>query len=152
MQNKYDKVGINVMKTYALTDDDVQLVEEAKRKIAALYTEDRHHVGAALRTASGNIVSAVHIEVNVGRVTVCAKAIAIGSAISSGEKQFDTIVAVRHPYSDEENRALQVVSPCGMCRELISDYAPHCFIILPIDGALQKVQIHELIPFKYTRM
>jgi cytidine deaminase len=33
-----------------------------------------------------------------------------------GEKGFVTIVA--HPYSDDEERALKVVSPCGMCREL----------------------------------
>jgi cytidine deaminase len=139
------------MKTYPLTANDLKLIDEAKNKITYLYEDDKHHVGAALQTQSGNIISAVHIEANVERVTVCAEAIAIGSAISNGEKQFDTIVAVRHPYSDEENRELRLVSPCGMCRELISDYSPECFVILDINGELKKTKIDQLIPLKYSR-
>jgi cytidine deaminase len=139
------------MKTYPLTANDYKLIDEAKSKITQLYKDDKHHVGAALLTNSGNIVSAVHIEAYVGRVTVCAEAIAIGSTISSGKSGFNTIVAVRHPYSDEENRELKVVSPCGMCRELIFDYSPECFVILEINGELLKTEIGELIPLKYSR-
>lgn len=90
------------MKTYPLTENDFNLIDEAKRKITQLYEDDRHHIGAALKTKSGTIVSAVHIEAYIGRITVCAEAIAIGNAVSNGEKFFDTIVAVRHPYSDEK--------------------------------------------------
>ncbi|WP_443146849.1 cytidine deaminase [Paenibacillus sp. OSY-SE] len=85
-------------------------------------------MGAAIRTKTREIISAVHIEAYIGRVTVCAEAIAIGSAISSGQKNFDTILAVRHPYSDEVDRNIRVVSPCGICRELISDYASDFFV------------------------
>ncbi|CAH0229537.1 Blasticidin-S deaminase [Peribacillus sp. Bi96] len=130
---------------------DHDLIAAASAKITELYEENKHHVGAALRTKSGKIVDAVHIEAYIGRVTVCAEAIAIGKAISEGEKEFDTIVAVKHPYSDEENRALKVVSPCGMCRELISDYAKDCFVILNVDGETIKTEISELLPLKYTR-
>ena len=66
-----------------------------------------------------------------------------------GEKGFDTIVA--HPFSDDEEKALKVVSPCGMCRELISDYAKECFVILNINGETVKTKIGELLPDKYTR-
>ncbi|GGE61955.1 cytidine deaminase [Priestia taiwanensis] len=139
------------MKTYPLTANDFALIDEAKRKISCLYEDDKHHIGAALQTQSGSIASAVHIEAYVGRVAVCAEAIAIGSAISTGDKYFDTIVAVSHPYSNEEDRELKVVSPCGMCRELIFDYSPECFVILEIDEKLQKTKIGELIPLKYKR-
>ncbi|WP_035436356.1 MULTISPECIES: cytidine deaminase [unclassified Bacillus (in: firmicutes)] len=139
------------MKTYPVTSDDLKLIEEATTKIKTLYKENCHHVGAALRTISGEIVSAVHIEAYVGRVTVCAEAIAIGSAISNGHKGFDTIVAVRHPYLDEPNREITVVSPCGMCRELISDYAPHCYVLLEVGNEIIKTTIDELIPYKYKR-
>jgi cytidine deaminase len=104
-----------------------------------------------LKTKTGKIVAAVHIEAYIGRVTVCAEAIAIGKAISDGEKEFDTIVAVKHPYADEVDRALKVVSPCGMCRELISDYAEDCFVILDVNGVTVKTKIIELLPLKYTR-
>lgn len=139
------------MRTYPLTEEDNNLIEAASTKITKLYEENKHHVGAALKTKSGKIVAAVHIEAYIGRITVCAEAIAIGKAISDGEKDFDTIVAVRHPYSDEINRSLQVVSPCGMCRELILDYSKDCFIILDINGETVKTRISELLPLKYTR-
>lgn len=145
------KKGERKMKTYPLTSNDFQLIEEAKKKITSLYEDDKHHVAAALHTKSNKIVSAVHLEAYNGRVSVCAEAIAIGSAISSGDSEFDTIVAVRHPYSDEENRELHVVSPCGICRELVSDYSPDCFVIMDIDGELQKTSIKELLPLKYIR-
>ncbi|MFD3450118.1 cytidine deaminase [Microbacteriaceae bacterium 4G12] len=139
------------MKTYPVTADDLKLIEEAMTKIKTLYKENRHHVSAALRTLSGEIVSAVHIEANVGRVAVCAEAIAIGSAMSNGHKGFDTIVAVRHPYSDEPDQEITVVSPCGICRELISDYAPDCYVLLEVDHEIVKTTIDELIPYKYKR-
>ncbi|WP_197202503.1 cytidine deaminase [Bacillus safensis] len=102
------------MHTFNLTPKDVELIDEAKKKITSLYEEDKHHVGAAIRMKTGEMISAVHIEAYIGRVTVCAESIAIGSALSNGYKDFDTIVAVRHPYSDEEDRRLRVVSPCGI--------------------------------------
>ncbi|WP_370295674.1 cytidine deaminase [Rossellomorea marisflavi] len=139
------------MNTLDLTPEDFELIESAKDKITMLYKDDKHHVAAALRTDSGDIVSAVHIEAYIGRVTVCAEAIAVGSAVSSGHKGFHTIVAVHHPYSDEVDRTIRVVSPCGMCRELIADYSPECLVILEVDGKLVKTRIGELIPLKYTR-
>lgn len=39
----------------------------------------------------------------------------IGAVATSGDTQIDTIVAV--------NELGAIVSPCGMCRELISDYS-----------------------------
>ena len=99
------------MKTFNTTKQDMELVEVATKKITTLYEDDKHHVGAAIRTKTGEFISAVHIEAYIGRVTVCAEAIAIGSAISNGQKDFDTIVAVRHPYSDEADRSIKVVSP-----------------------------------------
>ena len=139
------------MKTFTVHEEDFELVEAAKEKISALYEEGKHHVGAALRTKSGEIISAVHLEANVGRAAVCAEAIAIGCAISNGQKDFQTIVAVRHPHRDEANQDVRVVSPCGICRELISDYAPDCFVLLESNGQLTKTTIAVLIPFKYTR-
>ena len=37
-------------------------------------------------------------------------------------REFDTIVAVAHPHPHEDIEKCWVVAPCGMCRELISDY------------------------------
>lgn len=139
------------MQTYPITEADLQLVELATETIQSRYADDKHHVAAALRTKDGATKTGVHVEAYIGRVTVCAEAITIGSAITDGLTDFETIVAVRHPYSNEADRTIRVVSPCGMCRELISDYAPDAFVLLTIDDQLTKVQIADLIPLKYVR-
>ncbi|MNN80282.1 Blasticidin-S deaminase [compost metagenome] len=76
----------------------------------------------------------------------------IGKAISEGYKDFDTIVAVRHPDPDNEDREIRVVSPCGMCRELISDYAGDCKVIVPVEEGLSKVNVAGLLPLRYSRV
>lgn len=121
--------------------NDKKLIEEARSIIAKRFREDYHHVGAALRTKSGKMFSAVHLEAYVGRIAVCAEAIAIGMAAAAGDTEIETIVAV-----DRQGR---VVSPCGMCRELISDYAPSCKVIITEE---EITTVSELLPRKYQRL
>jgi len=123
-----------------ITDVDRQLIQAARDIIAARFRQDYHHVGAALRTRSGRGFAAVHLEANVGRGAVCAEAVALGMAAAAGDTQVDTIVAV--------NRHGRIVAPCGMCRELLSDYAPDCRVIL---GEERAVEISALLPEKYQR-
>jgi cytidine deaminase len=137
--------------TLPLTEADAQLIAEAQSVIARLYRPGKHHVGAALRTRSGKVFTAVHLEANVGRVAVCAEAIVLGKAISEGERDFATIVAVRRARPDEPEREIAVVSPCGICRELISDYGPDTQVIFVEGGAVKKCAVLDLLPGKYTR-
>lgn len=139
------------MKIAEINEKDRELIYAAQKIIKDLYELDKHHVGCAIRTKSGEVITAVHIEAYIGRVTVCAEAIAIGKAISEGIKDFDTIVAVRHPSPDEAEREIKVVTPCGMCRELISDYSPNVNVIIPYEGRAVKCKISELLPLKYSR-
>lgn len=86
----------------------------------------------------------------MGRITVCAEAIAIGKSISEGDHEFETIVAVAHPHPHENIEKCWVVAPCGMCRELISDYGKNTDVIIPYNDKLVKCKILELLPEKYT--
>lgn len=127
---------------------DIELIEAAKQMIRARYKEGKHHVGAAVRTKAGKVYAAVNLEAYIGRVAVCAEAIALGKAISEGEDEFETIVAV---LSDEEGE-VRIVSPCGICRELISDYGQEIHVLLPqAHEEYSKVGILELLPAKYKR-
>lgn len=137
------------MNTKPLSADDRELVEAARGIIRKLYDPDRHVIGAALRTASGKIFTAVHLEANVGRIAVCAEAVVIGKAISEGERDFATIVAVAHPDPAHAGAEIKIVSPCGMCRELISDYSPGADVIIPLDGGVAKCNVMDLLPVKY---
>ena len=124
-----------------LSSGDVVLLEKARDIIRKRYHPERHTVGSALRTRSGRVFAAVHLEAHVGRVAVCAEAIALGMAAAEGDTDIDTIVAV------DEHGA--VVSPCGMCREMISDYSPQANVVILIDEGLAVVPIRDLLPYKY---
>lgn len=124
-----------------LTEKDLALLQSARAIIAARHKEFWHNIGAALRTRSGKEFSAVHIEAGVGRIAVCAEAIAIGMAASAGDTDIETIVAV---HTDG-----RIAAPCGMCRELISDYSPNARVIVPDDKGAAVVSIGSLIPNKY---
>jgi cytidine deaminase len=95
------------MAMVTLDKKDQQLIKAAKSIIALRSKPEFHEVGAALRTRSGKIFSAVNVKANVGRVSVCAEAVAIGMAAAIGDTDIERIVAVDHNG--------RVISPCGMC-------------------------------------
>jgi cytidine deaminase len=134
-----------------LDPSDHELIEAARQTIAERYKENRHHIGSALRTKSGHIFTAIHLDTYVGRASVCAEAIAVGQAMTAGENEIVTIVSVRHPRPRETYREIQVVSPCGICREMLADFAPQCRVILPAEAGLAKQLVTELLPNKYFR-
>ena len=136
------------MELFPLTAEDEALIAEARAAIERGYRYGWHHIGAAVRMGSGRVFTAVHLEANVGRVAVCAEAVAVGRAIAEGERDFSTIVAVRHPHAGEADQRIQVVSPCGMCRELIGDYGPEAHVIFAAGGEVQKCRVGELLPAK----
>lgn len=122
---------------------DEELINVARELIAARFKKRCHHIAAALRTTSGGLFTGVHLEANVGRIAVCAEAIAIGAAATAGDTSIDTIVAV--------NELGEIVSPCGMCRELISDYSPEACVVILRSGGPVNVPVMELLPDKYNR-
>lgn len=134
-----------------LTSEDLALIEAAKRLITDRYRENRHHIGAALRTRSGKIHTGIHLDTYVGRASVCAEAVAVGTAMAAGDGDVACIVSVRHPRPREANQEIQVVSPCGICREMLADFAPNSVVIVPANGKLVRVGPKELLPNKYFR-
>jgi cytidine deaminase len=134
-----------------LSEGDKELIAAAGEAITRRYRADWQEVGAALRTRDGRIYTGVNLDAYLGRMAVCAEAVALGQAVTEGETGIDTIVAVRHPAPDENGRDIAVVSPCGACRELISDYDRDARAIVPGPNGPQSVKIAELLPNKYSR-
>ena len=128
------------------------LIAAATATIKQRYRDDWQEVGAALRTRSGKIFTGVNLDAYLGRMAVCAEAVALGRAVVDlGDAGIDMIVAVRHPPPDAKDQAIAVVSPCGACRELIFDYDPTARVIVPNGSSPAVVPIGELLPNKYTR-
>lgn len=123
-----------------LDQKDIQLIEEAKRVINKIFREDNdnHTVGAAIRCKNGSIYSGVNVYTQHG---TCAEFIAIGAAISAGEMEFETVVAVRSPEKNNE-----LISPCGNCRQMLLQYAPDIKVLIQTDNGIRKCCIKELLP------
>jgi cytidine deaminase len=135
-----------------LSKADQELVAVATAAINERYRYDWQEVGAALRTRSGKIFTGINLDAYLGRMAVCAEAVALGRAfVDLGDDGIDTIVAVRHPDPEEKNQAVAVVSPCGACRELIFDYDRKARVIVPNGKSAEVVPIADLLPNKYSR-
>jgi cytidine deaminase len=141
-----------VKRTAKLSAADKKLIAAASAAIKRRYRDDWQEVGAALRTRSGKIFTGVNLDAYLGRMAVCAEAVALGRAVVDvGDDGIDLIVAVRHPPPGDKDQTIAVVSPCGACRELIFDYDPKARVIVPGGTSPAAVPIGELLPNKYTR-
>ena len=128
---------------YAQIDKtDKKLIEAASEVLKRNYSYPRHTVGAAVLCSSGKTYAGVNVE-SCG-YGPCAEPIAIGRAISEGERQIERIVAVGGP-SESPN----VMPPCGNCRQLLFDYAPDCWVIIRHESEVVRIRARDLIPDAY---
>jgi cytidine deaminase len=121
---------------------DLELIEAARDAICRNYDVVRgnHTVGVAVRCGGGRIYTGVNVYSIHG---ACAEFIAVGAAISAGERRFETLVGGRGADGEE------VLPPCGNCRQMLADYAPDCDVILATQDGLQKVKARDLLPHPY---
>jgi cytidine deaminase len=114
---------------------------EAKSK--ALPTYSNFHVGAALLTEDDKIFTGCNIESSSYSLTICAERTAIFKAISEGERKFKAIAVA----GDTEG----FISPCGACRQVISDLCGDIDVVLVNSKNETKVmKTSELLPFAFS--
>ena len=114
---------------------------EAKSK--ALPTYSNFHVGAALITEDDKIYTGCNIESSSYSLTICAERTAIFKAISEGERKFKAIAVA----GDTEG----FISPCGACRQVISDLCGDIDVVLVNSKNETKVmKTSQLLPFAFS--
>jgi len=70
-----------VKRAAKLNKADRDLIDAATAAIKQRYRDDWQEVGAALRTRSGKIFTGVNLDAYLGRMAVCAEAVALGRAV-----------------------------------------------------------------------
>ena len=100
----------------------------------------KYKVGSALRLTSGEIFSGCNIENASYGLTICAERIALGNAISAGNKNI-TAVAVYSP--------IDSISPCGACRQFIIEFGSDVIVLFKQDKKNIQKKINELLPFQF---
>ncbi len=110
---------------------------DAMRSAYAPYS--RFLVGAALEAADGRVFVGCNVENASYPVGMCAERVALGQAIASGARTFARLVVA----SSGANPA----SPCGMCRQVIAEFAPSAVVIMAnTNGAARVSSMGELFP------
>jgi cytidine deaminase, homotetrameric len=83
-------------------------------------------VGACLVTKNGTFITGCNIENTSYSPTVCAERVAFFKAVSSGEREFQAIAIVGGMVAE----ALTFCSPCGVCRQVMSEFCESDFQII----------------------
>ena len=146
-----DMSGPGPSDAHLLTAADHALVDAAKAVLLKHYRPFWHTVAAALRSRDGRIWTGIHLGATVGRLSICAEAIALGRALMDGDGTVECAVALRHPKPEESSRDIAIVPPCGACREMLTDYDSNALVIIETEAGLRKLPIRALLPFPYRR-
>lgn len=123
--------------------DKKALYSEAERAAEYSYSPySKFRVGAALLCADGEIITGANIENRSFGLTNCAERSAIFTALSKGKKDFKAL-AIHCPDADYP------VSPCGACRQVISEFTNSNFPIFFSGNNKEYTEttIGELFPY-----
>ncbi|MDN3028281.1 cytidine deaminase [Streptomyces sp. S.PB5] len=136
-----------------MSDLDAELLNIAQELLARVWQQDRHEVATALRTADGRIHTGVHVEGSCRRSSICAEGVALGTA--RGALAPGAPLAVTSVVSVQIKPAGQfrIIAPCGVCRELISDYCPDATVWITTvdDDRPAAFRALDLLPQKSRR-
>lgn len=132
--------------------DDEELRNRAESVVADAFDPEWFGgapiVGAAVRGGSGAVYTGVSLPAGVGRASACAEPGALSNAVAAGEDTLEASVAVRHPLPDED-REFEVVSACGVCRELLCDFDPSVAVAFPTETGPRTAPVEALLPTRH---
>ena len=117
----------------------IQAALRASRMAQAPYS--KFAVGAALLTAKGVVIGGANVESASYGLTCCAERIALFKALTEGLKDF-VAIAVVAPIDGG-------ATPCGACRQLLSEYASDAIVWIADSRDPKKVteySVKELLP------
>lgn len=118
---------------------------EAREKSYCPYSN--FAVGAALLTSDGEIYTGANIECSSFSPTVCAERVAFFSAVHEGRRDFAAIAIVGGGKDEELSFAC---APCGVCRQVMSEFCGDDFVIILYDGKEAKTYtLSELLPLRF---
>lgn len=129
-----------------MNDRDDELIAAALAVQARAYAPySKYPVGCAV-LAGGDIYTGVNVENASYGLTMCAEQSATAAAVSSGQRQLDTVVVVT-PSSPP-------ATPCGTCRQVLREFAvaggATRVIVVNPQGERRDFTLAELLPHSFT--
>lgn len=127
--------------------DKTELVKLALEARENSYSPYSHFsVGAALLSADGRVFTGCNIENAAYSPTICAERTAVVKAVSEGVKDFTAIAVV-----GGEGEITEFCTPCGVCRQVLSEFCKADFEILAFNGKeIKTYTLGELLPESFS--
>lgn len=125
---------------------ELELVDRAKEAMSLSYSPySNFPVGAAILCHDGSVYLGANVENSSYPCGICAERNAIYHAMMEGKSKEDFKALAIITNTDE------VASPCGYCRQVISELFPENGIILLANtkGDIRSTTIEELLPFAF---
>lgn len=123
---------------------DAELIAAARTARERAYVPYSHFpVGAALLADDGTLYTGCNIENASFGLTNCAERTAIFKMVSDGRRRFTAIAVI----GDTEGPC----SPCGACRQVMSEFGPDARVVLTnLKGDTLVTSVRELLPGAFT--
>lgn len=113
---------------------------DAKQRAYCRYSNIQ--VGAALLAKDGTVITGCNVENASYGLTMCAERAAIFKAVSLGYKPGDFEAIAIAASSDD-------FSPCGACRQVISEFGESISIVFEFNGKLIITSLSSLLPYNF---
>jgi cytidine deaminase len=124
------------LENYVLSPE--KLVEQAllaRQQAYAPYSN--YYVGAAVLTATDEVITGCNVENASYGASICAERVALTRAIAQGQRHFVAIaVATRNG-----------ATPCGICRQIMAELGPDMIVYVSDEqGRYRTTSVVELLP------
>ena len=123
--------------------EPAELLEQARAASALAYVPHSHlRVGAVVVVSDGTRFTGANVENAAYPSTLCAEAVALGSAIAAGHRSIQTVAVV--------SPDLPSIYPCGQCRQRMAEFGVESVVVEDADGDPRVHAFDELLPSGFT--